>query len=144
MKREIKYRAWDKKDKVMRTVYALLFKRISNKGNRTQDMVEMHCGDMTSNNPSPLSHFTRPLKEVDLMEFTGLWDFDGNRIYEGDILSRGDGWPITKVVWNKYGFAGKEKGKLYDLGGCDFISTTRILLKIIGNKWETEQVSKDE
>ena len=56
MNREIKFRAWDKKDKVMRGVYAVEFKRISNKGNRDRDMVEMHCSDYEGSRAIILYH----------------------------------------------------------------------------------------
>lgn len=63
MAREIKFRAWDKRLTIMRTIFLLNSKGI----------------------PLDVSP-QRVNKELELMQYTGLKDKNGKDIYEGDIL----------------------------------------------------------
>jgi uncharacterized phage protein (TIGR01671 family) len=66
--REIKFRAWDKEDKVM---------------------VEFFPGDNLSD-----EYFCEPFI---IMQYTGLKDKNGKEIYEGDIVKHIDAWGRKKV-----------------------------------------------
>jgi hypothetical protein len=69
---EIKYRAWDKQENVMRDVTMLLF--------NTQELD--YFGNL--NEPKSWDHF-------EIMQFTGLYDIEGKEIYEGDLIEYENG-----------------------------------------------------
>jgi uncharacterized phage protein (TIGR01671 family) len=83
MNREIKFRAWDKIDKIMRQVTCY---------NLYDEYVRLD-EDNSGNS------ITRKIDDVILMQFTGLLDKNGKEIYEGDI--------VRDIVCNKVGEAKK-------------------------------------
>ena len=140
MKREIKFRAWDKSDKVMREVYGLLYPKISNHGNRDKFMVNMHCSDYEKQKAIILSDFERPLEEIELMQYTGLKDKNGKEIYEGDIVKETFGH--TGQVVFQYGafLLADKKGKIVELGEWQDSVVSSVVCEIVGNIYENPKI----
>lgn len=119
--REIKFRAWDKKSKQ--------FSHITARGGAFLYNNLILGGD---------------IKEMELMQFTGLKDKNGKEIYEGDVVE----WKPTvldrkmrgKVIWHEQSGAWFV---LDDLGVYNHLGLLlNIKTEIIGNIYENPELIK--
>lgn len=127
--REIKFRAWDKKNK------------------RLYDPMELRDGALVGfrsicwDNP------------IILMQFTGLLDKQGKEIYEGDILLFDYGhYTLKKIVveffHGCFGICGYDTLNGERMGETWFRTLMDVLQKgkieIIGNIWENKELLKED
>jgi uncharacterized phage protein (TIGR01671 family) len=125
--REIKFRAWDKKE------------------NKMQQVVQILYGHEASNYPLSVDFFrsvkSRLIKDIELMQYTGLKDKNGKEIYEGDIVMiydarESESFPMfsEKVIF--------EKGKFMTEGEFDLYDTDNYSYELIGNIFENKELLK--
>ena len=123
--RELKYRMWNKKEKKMYQVGVLDF-----------DDEKAYMKNYLS---YTVSNYM--FEDIELMQFTGLYDKNGKEIYESDIVE------VTRqCIW--------EKGIVVFIDGCFFIKVSETLLalyecepnnyelKAIGNIYENPDLLK--
>jgi len=142
MTRQIKFRAWDKENKVMRNVRELSFDDDStlhgllseNEGENTLGRVFL--GEPVMVDVGNENHPEGWLDDYPLMQFTGLLDKNGKgkEIYEGDILLNKN-WNMdagayeewkTQVMWDA------------NEGRWDGIDGERV--EVIGNIYENKEL----
>ena len=126
--REIKFREWDKKRKVM------LYPKFDDIGNL--DWLH-HDGKSETD-------------KCVFMQFTGLHDKNGKEIWEGDIINLGDNWweaagpagydsPIQVVQWNEE-HCGFDPFANYD---CDCgVYYSSEMCEVIGNVFQNPELLK--
>lgn len=146
MKREIKFRAWDKKDKVMVDVASINF---------WPDGVLSVLEDVDDAEP-------RLADSYELMEYTGLHDKNGREIYEGDLFEHKFGYTVFddppyaemgteygvvtfdngQFVVSTPGWGGRNLYELLLLNGHlnDMPDSDLFTMKVVGNKFENPEL----
>lgn len=134
MKREIKFRVWDKAKRIMLGIDQLAF-------GPNGELVSIYSdGPDFSNDPDALMGDKPDLNEAVLMEYIGLHDKNGREIYEGDVLDIGlrnqDGKPvIAPVSYETYA-----AGYVLDNGGNGIWQRLTEDCEVIGNIFENKQL----
>lgn len=119
--RQIKFRAWDKKQSKMFFNNDIRF--LGNGEYEIWD--EKNYAWITDN--------------CELMQFTGLLDKNGKEIYEGDIV-KAIGWKPEnyKIVFAEGAFCCATTKQIIDV--IHFISSKGVNLEVIGNIWENKEI----
>ena len=124
MSREIKFRAWVKKEKEMTKVLAL----------ETRDYATLNV--LYNDN----SKCTLGMFAVEIMQYTGLKDKNGKEIYEGDIVILNDAEEENRcVVKYKYGSYILIDGDLRE----DLSNVEAKFLEVIGNIYENKNLLEE-
>ncbi len=128
--RELKFRAWDVVDKVMKDSFTL------------RSLVGGYdCGYRVDKDLPFIDEEDENNPDTIIMQFTGLRDKDGKEIYEGDIIQKrmdGDDSRILETIvmewvpeqWTEEGF----------MTGFSQLWTTAEQYEIIGNVWENPEL----
>lgn len=128
MKRKIKFRAWDKEDKIIFNVARI-------------DIADGSCYSHLFG-----SDIYDYWNNVELMQYTGLKDKNGVEIYEGDIvrIDYGDGLLMGIMEFHNFAWCIKSKYKndknLYYPIFCEDID----LIEILGNIYENPELLKNK
>jgi uncharacterized phage protein (TIGR01671 family) len=93
MNRELKFRAWDKTNKVM--LYEFL---IGSSGNT------FIIKNIQQYEPNVFTSVIPEMKDVIIMQFTGFKDYHGKEIFEGDIIKRNGKIYLISWVMSTLGF----------------------------------------
>lgn len=142
--REIKFRAWDKKNKEMSQVVEMIFNQYGGIDVRTSRRMDINedC-----------------LGKDSLMQYTGLKDKNGKMIFEGDIVKENRFSSLSQVIWSQgegslvgkvKGLFGEESdltGFIHELGKFEFKGIKGITkahyigeFEVIGNIYENPEL----
>lgn len=122
--REIKFRAWLKKESEMKKVHDICFNK-----NETEPIGIISCG--RDNCESCIDYYN--FAEVELMQYTGLKDKNGVEIYEGDIVRFNDGIYEIRYWQQAFRYKHLDDG---DYIGCigEYLDSCEIIGNIHENK----------
>jgi uncharacterized phage protein (TIGR01671 family) len=116
--RELKFRAWDKRNKKWLDLQYLLLSPDVNGKLEVLTCPHGEIGDV--------------IFDAELMQFTGLHDKNGKEIYEGDIVKSDWGYGSKKPTMVKF-------ADIFYWSGESCISNN---IEIIGNIWENSELIK--
>ena len=134
--KEIKFRAWDKNDKrifIDPQMIDFYNKKIGYMQYQTEYMP-----DTSYSIPVGFEEF----EYSELMEWTGLYDKNGEDIYEGDIIFESFGEKYYKVIFENGGFRAEFEGD-FDEYSFDLIDVVAQGCEIVGNIYENSELIKE-
>ena len=120
--REIRFRAWDKRNKKMLSVPTLYFDDT----------------DYTASTIRERNNFLSIGEESELMQYTGLKDKDGKEIYEGDIVDHYATYGTVIFEDGMFSLSTSAKVNFGFRQPLCYIHTTEC--EIIGNIYETPEL----
>lgn len=135
--REIKFRAWDKNDKrifIDPQMIDFYNKKIGYMQYQTEYMP-----DTSYSIPVGFEEF----EYSELMEWTGLYDKNGEDIYEGDIIFESFGEKYYKVIFENGSFKAEFKGDFEEYS-FDLIDVVAQGCEVVGNIYENPELMEDE
>jgi len=122
MKREIKFRAWNKTNKWMDDEFC-----IHADGSIYQDARKVHN--------TPYQEIETAYDDLIIMQFTGLLDRNGKEIYEGDIMQHVNPFSYLFIVnWDD------EVGEFIFNSGCTGYLVNDTSFEVIGNIHENPEL----
>lgn len=131
--REIKFKAWDKNDKrifIDPQMIDFYNKKIGYMQYQTEYMP-----DTSYSIPVGFEEF----EYSELMEWTGLYDKNGEDIYEGDILFESFGEKYYKVVFENGSFRAEFEGD-FEEHSFDLIDVVTQGCEVVGNIYENPEL----
>ena len=131
--REIKFRAWDKNDKrifIDPQMIDFYNKKIGYMQYQTEYM-----SDTSYSIPVGFEEF----EYSELMEWTGLYDKNGEEIYEGDIFHIGSKKILYVVEWIDCGLKGRQIKNISWIG-LDYWKDD---IEVIGNIYENPELMEE-
>ena len=131
--REIKFRVWDKNDKrifIDPQMIDFYNKKIGYMQYQTEYMP-----DTSYSIPVGFEEF----EYSELMEWTGLYDKNGEDIYEGDILFESFGEKYYKVVFENGSFRAEFEGDFEEYS-FDLIDVVAQGYEVVGNIYENPEL----
>ena len=134
--REIKFRAWDKNDKrifIDPQMIDFYNKKIGYMQYQTEYMP-----DTSYSIPVGFEEF----EYSELMEWTGLYDKNGEDIYEGDILFESFGEKYYKVVFENGSFRAEFDGDFEEYS-FELIDVVAQGYEVVGNIYENPELIKE-
>ena len=124
MSKEIKFRAWNKTKKIMTQAFAITGRGSlilwKGRNGKTWDWA-----------------YGKSKKLLEIMQYTGIKDKNGEEIYSGDLLRHNEGSKEYEVMWNDMGF--------WELDGSCLGMVMRDNpngLEIVGNIYENPELIK--
>jgi uncharacterized phage protein (TIGR01671 family) len=148
--REIKFRAWDKVFKVMIDVNVLEWQKFT----QHQDILYVRGEKQSDWKIAEKEYQTdsETIKNIEIMQFTGLKDKNGVDIYEGDIGKVTDKSDPTDTYLCQVKWFGESGYPAFDLDGDDWESDSNGLglaeiaqglefqIEVIGNIYENPEL----